>query len=325
MVVKLLYSKKEEKIMDPVLLAIIIVVSVLLVIIFSLSYVCYVIVFKSRRPKVKEEYPTPGGEEYDPYREEMVEWIKKVDKIPYKEVEITSYDGLKLRGKYFEYSKDAPIEILVHGYRGNARRDLSAGVARSFEIGHSALLVDQRGSGESEGRQLTFGIKEKRDVIKWIDFVINEINKDAKIILTGMSMGAATVLMCAGMELPKNVIGVLADCGYSTNKEIISKVARGFNIPIKLIYPIIKLGALIFGGFRLDSDSPYEAVQRARVPIIFFHGNSDNFVPCEMSEKNYNACTSEKKRLVIIDGAIHGTSYPKDRVKYVEELKEFFK
>ena len=105
MVVKLLYSKKEEKIMDPILLAIIIVVSVLLVIIFSLSYVCYAIVFKAKRPKVKEEYPTPGGKEYDPYREEMVEWIKKVDKIPYKEVEITSYDGLKLRGKYFEYSK----------------------------------------------------------------------------------------------------------------------------------------------------------------------------------------------------------------------------
>lgn len=311
--------------MNPILLAIIIVVCSLLFIIFSFSYACYLIVFKSRREKNEEKYPTPDGKEYDPYREEMVEWIKKVDKIPYKEVEITSYDGLKLKGKYFEYSKDAPIEILVHGYRGTARRDLSAGVTRSFEVGHSALLVDQRGSGESEGKELTFGIKEKRDVIKWIDFVINEIDKDAKIILTGMSMGAATVLMCAGMELPKNVIGILADCGYSTNKKIISKVMKDLKISPKLIYPIVKLGARLYGGFDLDSDSPYEAVKRASVPIIFYHGSGDNFVPCSMSEENYNACASEKKRFVIIDGAVHGTSYPKDKEGYIKELKEFFK
>lgn len=311
--------------MNPILLAIIIVVCSLLFIIFSFSYACYLIVFKARREKNEEKYPTPDGKEYDPYREEMVEWIKKVDKIPYKEVEITSYDGLKLKGKYFEYSKDAPIEILVHGYRGTARRDLSAGVTRSFEVGHSALLVDQRGSGESEGKELTFGIKEKRDVIKWIDFVINEIDKDAKIILTGMSMGAATVLMCSGMELPKNVIGILADCGYSTNKKIISKVMKDLKISPKLIYPIVKLGARLYGGFDLDSDSPYEAVKRASVPIIFYHGSGDNFVPCSMSEENYNACASEKKRLVIIDGAVHGTSYPKDKERYIKELKEFFK
>ena len=117
---------------------------------------------------------------------------------------------MTLVGKYYEYKKDAPIEILFHGYKGNGERDLSGGIERCFKIGRSAIIVDQRGAGESDGHTITFGIKEHLDAIKWAEYASNRFGSDAKIILTGLSMGAATVLMASGKKLPDNVKCILA-------------------------------------------------------------------------------------------------------------------
>ena len=143
------------------------------------------------------------------------------------------------------------MEIMFHGYRGNAERDLSGGIQRCFALGRSVLLVDQRTSCGSEGNVISFGINEHRDCLSWVDFAVKHFGPDIKIILTGISMGASTVLMAAGKELPKNVVGVLADCGFSSAREIIKKCARDLKIPADLIYPFIKLGAKIFGHFNL--------------------------------------------------------------------------
>lgn len=310
--------------MHPVYIILIVLASILLSMFLSFTYTCYACLFKASRPKKEEQYPTPPGKEYDEFRDEMVEWIKETDKLPSKEYEIISYDGLKLKAKYFEYSKDAPIEILVHGYRGTGRRDMSGGISRSFAVGHSALLIDQRGSGNSEGKAVTFGIKEKYDVRAWIDFVIKEINKDAKIILTGMSMGAATVLMCSALELPENVIGIIADCGYSTNEGISKIVIRSLHLPPKIVYPCVRIASKVLAGFNIDEDSPVEALKKTNIPVIFFHGDSDALVPHTMGEENYNACASSKKRFVLIEGADHGLAYPVNKELYIKELKEFF-
>ena len=186
------------------------------------------------------------------------------------------------------------------------------------------MVVDHRASGESEGHIITFGIKEKEDLLLWVDYVINSISADSKIILTGISMGAATVMLAAGEKLPENVIGILADCGYTSNKEIIKKVVRNMHLPANLFYPFIRLGARIFGGFSLDSASPEEAMKKSTLPIIFFHGDKDSFVPMEMSKKNFEGCASPKKRLVIIKGAGHGLAYPCDKRTYCDELQNFF-
>mgnify|MGYP002513477673 CR=1 FL=1 len=213
---------------------------------------------------------------------------------------------------------------MFHGYRGNADRDLCGGVQRCFSIGRSCLMVDQRAAGESQGKVITFGIKEHRDCLAWVDFMVEHFGPDVKIILTGISMGAATVLMAGGTDLPKNVIGILADCGYDSPKHIIQTVIRDqMHLPPKLCYPFVKLGARLYGHFDLDETSPVEAVQRCTVPVLFFHGEADDYVPCDMSRINYDACAS-RKQLVTIPGAGHGLSYPVAPEFYVKELREFF-
>ena len=240
-----------------------------------------------------------------------------------KELYTRSFDGLQLYGRYFEYKKDAPIEIMFHGYRGSAERDLAGGVRRAFAVGHSVILVDQRTSGKSGGRVITFGVNESRDCLKWVQKVIEEFGPDVKSILTGISMGAATVLIAAGQPLPPNVVGVLADCGYTSAKEIIQKTIRDMKLPAKLLYPLVRLSARIFGRFDPDEFSPIESVKNCKLPTIFFHGDADDYVPAEMSQRNYDACASRKK-LHFIKGAGHGLAYPVSPDEYVASMKEFF-
>ena len=171
---------------------------------------------------------------------------------------------------------------------------------------------------------ITFGVLESRDCLKWIDFVLQSIDPDAKIILTGISMGAATVMIAASMELPPNVIGILADCGYTSTQAIVKKVMRDLHLPPSLLYPPARLAARLLGGFDPDSASPIESMKRCRLPVIFFHGDTDDFVPCSMSEENYAACASEHKRLVIVPNAGHGLCFPVDMQGYLAELDAFF-
>lgn len=289
-----------------------------------ISYICFRIAFYApRKQNSTEEYPIPEGEIYEPFRELMVNWIKEVRALPHEDFSITSFDGLTLRGKFYEYAPGAPIELMLHGYRGEAERDLCGGVQRCFALGRSALIVDQRACGHSDGHTITFGINEHKDCLAWVDFMVKHFGPDVKIILTGISMGASTVLMAASKPLPTNVIGVLADCGFTSANDIIKKTIREMKLPVELSYPFVKLGARLYGHFHLEEISSIDAVQKITLPTIFFHGEADAFVPCEMSRRNYDACRSPK-RLVTIPDAGHGLSYPVAPEKYLEELRDFF-
>lgn len=290
------------------------------------SYICFRMTFYSNRKKEQrpeDEIRIPDGEIYEPYREQIVEWIKGIRALPHTDIEIRSFDGLTLRGKFFEHKPGALIELMFHGYRGNSERDLCGGVYRCFSLGRSALLVDHRGSGNSDGNVISFGINESKDLETWVDYIIQNIDPNAKIILTGVSMGAATVMIAASKEFPSNVVGVLADCGYTSAKEIIKKVMREMKLPADLLYPFVKLGARLYGKFDLDEASPIESMKKARLPVIFFHGDDDKFVPHDMSVQNYNACITQKK-LVTIHGAGHGLCFPQEQEDYCDALKEFF-
>ena len=301
------------------------VVIALALMIVLLSYLCFRMAFYSPdRPTIPSDaIDIPEGAAYEEFREDMEKWARDLRAMPHEEMSITSFDGLTLRGKFYEYAPNAPIELMFHGYRGTAERDLSGGVARCFQLGRSALLVDQRGCSDSEGNVISFGINEHRDCLAWLDFAIQRFGKDVKIILTGISMGASTVLMVSDKKLPPNVLGILADCGFSSAKDIIKKVIRQMGLPAEVGYPFVKLGAKLFGHFDLEAHSAVEAVKNATVPVIFFHGDGDDYVPCEMSRINYEACTS-KKKLVIIPRAGHGLSYPVAPDTYLNALREFF-
>ena len=289
-----------------------------------ISYICFRIGFYAAPRKGNgSEIDLPAGEIYEPFWPAMRKWIMETRAMPQEDVYITSFDGLKLHGKYFEYAPGAPIELMFHGYRGAAERDLAGGVQRCFKVGRSALIVDQRCAGESEGSVITFGVKEYRDCLSWVDFMLKKFGPEVKIILTGISMGATTVLIAGGQPLPENVIGILADCGFTSAKEIIHSVIKQMGLPPKLAYPFVKLGAKLFGHFDLEAVDAISAVRNCKVPVIFYHGDADDYVPCHMSEKNYEACTSRKK-LVIIPGAGHGLSYPIAPEYYRSTLREFF-
>lgn len=291
-----------------------------IILFFTLLAICFFMAFYS--PDRKGTPELPNGEIYEAWRETLTSYIKEVQSLPCREVEIISHDGLKLRGKYFEYSPDAPIELMFHGYRGCAESDLSGGVIRCRKLGHSSLIVNNRGGGNSEGHVITFGVKERLDVPLWVDFILKEINPNARIILTGISMGASTVMLASAKKLPENVIGVLADCGYSSARDIIKKVIRDMKLP-QASYFFVRLSGKIFGGFDVEDANCTKAVSETTLPTIFFHGDADAFVPCEMSRKNYEACTV-RKSLVIIEGAGHGLGYPVNPEKYLEELDSFF-
>lgn len=289
------------------------------------AYICYRIAFYApeKRAGSGDRIDIPEGEIYDSYRPILEQWVRETRAMPHEEVSITSFDGLTLYGKYYEHAPGAPIELMFHGYRGSAQRDLAGGVQRCFQVGHSALVVDQRCAGKSGGHVITFGINEHRDCLSWVDFMLRRFGPDVRIILTGISMGAATVMMAAGKPLPENVIGILADCGYTSPRAIIKTVIRQMGLPAELSYPFVKLGARLFGHFDLEEDSPVEALKRCTLPVIFYHGESDDYVPWDMSRENFEACAS-RKRLVTIPGAGHGLSFPADQHTYLKTLREFF-
>ena len=300
--------------------------SFLLVTTLVISYICFRMAFyvPTRKGPPSDALDFPKGSIYLQYREKISQWIVETRKLPREEMCVTSFDGLKLYGNYYEYAPGATIELMFHGYRSTAERDLSGGVQRCFKLGRSALIVDQRCCGRSEGNVITFGINEHRDCLTWLEHMRKRFGEDVKVILTGISMGAGTVMIAAGAEaLPENVIGVLADCGYTSAKDIIKKVIRDMKLPADFAYPFVKLGARLYGHFDLDETSPVEALKNSKVPVIFIHGQADDFVPCYMSEECYRVCSGEK-RLVTVPDAGHGLSYPTDPQGYLQALREFF-
>ena len=284
--------------------------------------VLFILVFYApRRPE--PEFPLPPGPAYEPYHQVMIDGMKRMRAHPQEVFTIKSHDGLTLRGRYFEFAPGAPMEIMFHGYRGTADRDLCVGMDRAFALGHSCLIVDQRTTGGSGGRVITFGLREYRDCLRWVDFAVDHFGPDVRIILTGISMGASTVLLAAGEDLPSNVVGVLADCGFTSAKAIIRKVAKQLHLPPWLVYPAVRLSARLFAGLDLEENSPIEAMGRVKIPVIFAHGEEDNLVPCYMSRENFDACVSPKA-IFTAPGAGHGLCYLATGDEYIRALREFW-
>lgn len=283
------------------------------------AYICFRMTFLVVKRSTAE---IPPGKEYEPYRPQLKKWMEEVRNMPYEEMEVTSFDGLKLRGKYYECIPGAPMELMFHGYRGSGERDLCGGIQRAFDMERNVLIVDQRAAGKSEGNVITFGIHESRDCVTWLHYLQQRFGPQLKVIITGVSMGAATVMMATTWELPPCVVGVLADCGFTSAREIIKKVIRDLKLPADFLYFFVRLGAILYGHFDPDSITAEQAMRNCKLPVIFFHGEGDGFVPCDMTRRNYEACAAPKM-LMTVPGAGHGLSYPADQEGYIRKLKEF--
>jgi len=189
-------------------------------------------------------------------------------------------------------------------------------------FGFNVLLCDQRSHGRSEGRLITFGVKERFDAVSWAEFAVTKLGAK-QLLLGGMSMGATTVLLACGLKLPSEVRAVVADCGYTSPVDIINKVARqSFKINATKFLPILNVCCKIFGNFSVYGVSTTEALKNSKIPVLFVHGKKDNFVPCEMSQAGYNSAC-DKCRLVLVEGADHGLSYLVDKNAVHSEIKCF--
>ncbi len=280
--------------------------------------------------KLAFQYVDPMASPYDYTDDDQTRKIKPVqDEIiaeflaaPFEEVSITSHDGLKLTGRYYHVADGAPLEIQCHGYKGNAIRDFSGAWRIARAAGRNVLLINQRCHGGSEGKTITFGILEQQDVMGWIRYA-NDRFGSVPTILSGVSMGAATVLMVSGKKLPKNIRGIIADCPFDAPSNIIKKVlGQDMGMPVKIVYPLIRLGGMLYGKFNLGADSPVEAVKKATVPILLIHGDDDRFVPYPMS-CNIHAAAPEKVEFHTIPGAGHALNYVTDPEGYTAIVNAF--
>lgn len=300
-----------------------IVLTGLVVVILAGSYFAYKYAFYFVDNRTEEEcLAIPSGKQYEKQQDFMRELMQEMKKLAFEEVSITSFDGKKLVGRYYHQKDDAPLQIMMHGYRSDYIRDFCGGHRSARAMGMNTLVVDQRAHGKSEGHTITFGICERKDCLSWINYAKERFGKGIPIFLVGLSMGAATVLMASELELPENVKGIIADCPYSSPKEIICRVGGMMKLPVKLVYPLVVLGARLFGHFDLEETSAVEAVKHAKVPILLIHGEADLFVPCDMSRAIY---ASGKSRITLetFPDAGHGISYILDSERYERVVKTF--
>lgn len=241
-------------------------------------------------------------------------------------VRLKSYDGTELVGHLFPSERQKRVILAMHGWRSCWCRDFGP-VAQFFQENDCTVLyAEQRGQGESGGEYMGFGMIERFDCLEWIKWLNANGFADSKIYLAGISMGATTVLMTAGFpELPENVAGVIADCGFTSAKAEWKYISEN-NLRVPYDRRGKHVDALCRKRIELDSDAftTLDAMKTCRVPILFIHGQADSFVPVEMTMQNYEACASPK-RVLIVPGANHGMSYFLDREGYEAAVKAFFR
>lgn len=304
-------------------MAIAVFLLVLIAAVLAISGYTYYIAFYSPPGSRRRDNDLPDTDQYNVFRDDNLKRIARLRAEEHEELSIRSFDGLRLTGKYYYRHDNAPVAICFHGWRGSGIRDFCSGAFALMEQGFNVLLVDQRAQGNSEGRTITFGIKERFDCLEWARYVSRRFGPDADILLYGISMGGATVLMASGLELPENVRCIVADSPYSSPGDIIKKVCADMKVPSRIAYPFIVLAARLFGRFDLSATTAEAEVCKARLPILVIHGDDDRFVPCSMSE-----CLARCNPLVerqVFSGAGHGLSFLVDRPRYEDLIRDFTK
>ena len=259
---------------------------------------------------------------YGKYYENIVIGDQFLKENPSQEVQIESYDGLKLRGVWVPAETPKGTILLAHGYRSSKLVDFSLAFGMYHALGMNILLPDQRSHGNSEGKYITFGVKESRDMQSWIAFHNQTFGK-FPLILSGLSMGASTMLYLADVDLPDNVKGIIADCGFTSPREIIKTVFhRVIHLPAAPTLWVADLFTRLFAGFSLTEKDTRNTLQNSKLPVLLVHGVDDGFVPCEMTRQAYAVC-KEPKELLLVEGADHGVSFLTDKERYVGTVTAF--
>ncbi len=284
------------------------------------GYACFVRAIRRRRRVELDPLKAIARKPRAAFLPQIREGIEWIEAQHTQWISIQSRDGLSLYARLFERENARGTALLFHGYRCCANIDFCCAASDYYHMGFNLLLVDQRAHGRSEGEYLGFGVTERFDCLDWANAMACRFGPDHPLILSGVSMGASTVLMAAALPLPASVRCIVADCGYTSPLDILKKEIKG--LPPCLILPMVNFVCRQIAGYSLACCSAFEAVESAEVPIFFLHGAADAFVPPEMTRKNYESCASQKE-LLIIPGAGHAMSYLVDGPRCRAAVTEF--
>ncbi len=248
------------------------------------------------------------------------EWLWQHE---HESVTILSRDGLKLSGTMFPVENSRGTVLCLHGYTSNAEQDYTSLARYYMENNFQILLVDHRAHGQSEGTYIGFGILDRYDALKWIEYLNHRFGIEKKILVQGTSMGAATALMLSGLKLPKNVAGIVSDCAFTSPWDVFKSVLKNwYHLPAFPLLHITNWMAKRLAGYDYRSCTAKEEVKKSSVPILLIHGEKDTFVPTSMCEEIYRNCPDAEMQ--IIAGASHAESFYKDTALYKKRLQEFF-
>ena len=274
----------------------------------------------------KREKLTGANGDYSEFNTALEQGAKKLANSNCEQISINSHDGIKLAGHWHGCEHPKRVIVAMHGWRSDWCRDFGTIADFWHDNDCCVLYAEQRGQGNSGGDYMGFGLMERYDCLDWINWVNTKTGGELPVYLCGVSMGATTILMSAGFNLPENVKGIIADCGFTSPHAIWKHVVeRNLHIPYDGIRGAIasdmckkkiSIGAKDY--------SATEAMKECKVPVLFIHGSDDKFVPVEMTYENYKAC-SAPKRLLIVPGAEHGMSYFTDKATYEETVLKFWK
>ncbi len=249
---------------------------------------------------------------------------KRLENSGLETIEITAHDGAKLIGHWYYKEGNKRTIIAMHGWRSSWARDFCMASEFWYENGCNVLYAEQRAQNNSGGEYMGFGMIERFDCLDWINWANEKLNYSLPIFLNGLSMGASTVLMAAGFELPENVKGITADCAFTSPKAIWRHVVKNnMNISYGIFAPSIDELCKKTINMKSDEYTTLKAMATNKVPVLFVHGSDDSFVPVEMTYENYKACIAPK-RLLIVPGAEHGMSYAVDKDGYEKVAKQFW-
>ncbi len=291
---------------------------------FAVAYACFLKAFTRRKTGEYTYHDMSHRTHFSAYMPQIAEgqeWLLDNTRENY---EITSFDGLTLSARYIPAENEKALILMFHGYHSSTANDFACFIKKYHDMGYSVLLTDQRSHNRSEGRYITFGTLERSDCISWIFFAMRTFGKDTKVFLHGLSMGATTVMLALTMTLPENVRGIIADCGFTSPYEIVGHtVKQQYKVSPGFILPAVNIICKKLAGFNMREVDTRKALAKSKLPILIIHGNDDTFVPTYMSHENFAASASEKKMLLLVDGAYHGMSYLLEPERYENTVREF--
>lgn len=250
---------------------------------------------------------------------------KHEDNPDIETVYMYSFDGIKLLGHWYPCEGAVRNVICMHGWHGSWLKDFGDIIDFLHESGCNILLADERAQNGSEGKFMGFALLERYDCLEWIKWVNEKTSKDLPVYIYGVSMGSATVMMTAGLDLPPNVKGVIADCGFTSPQDIWSHLFRkNFKLPYgKLMKLMTEVKFARRTGARGTSHSSIDALKKCDIPVLFVHGSEDGFVPKEMTYRNYEEFEGDGE-LLIIEGADHAVNYRTDPEAYEAAVKRLW-